>query len=106
MRLIMDEKVDRPNHSSDAGKDMSCEDFQDRMPELMGGDIYSHEHLKTCTRCSALLEDLQAIADAARAFMQDRDYEPSDALWTKIESKMGADDLGTDSHPPLSEPAS
>jgi hypothetical protein len=88
----MDETTDRPNKSSHASEGMSCEQFQGQMAELMGGDIYSHEHLKTCRRCSALLQELQDIADAARIFMHGEDYEPPDELWRKIKSKMGSDD--------------
>jgi len=105
MRLIMDERTDRPNHSSDAGEDMSCEEFQGQMAELMGGDIYSHEHLKACQRCSALLQELQDIADAAKRFLKGGDYEPSDELWRKIESKMGLDDHSRNGHVPPTEPA-
>ena len=93
MRLIMDERTDRPNYVNHAGDDMSCEQFQDKMPGLMAGDedIHLHSHLKTCRRCSALLEELEEIAVWAKALIKP-DIEPSDTLWANIQKQMAQPD--------------
>ncbi len=67
---------------------MSCEEFQAQMPELIGSgeDASAHPHLKNCDRCRALLADLQTIADAARELFPS--VEPPDEVWTNIESAL------------------
>lgn len=67
---------------------MSCEEFQDRLPELIGSgeDIATHPHLKNCELCRALLADLEAIAEAARQLLPI--VEPPDDLWKHIESAL------------------
>jgi hypothetical protein len=67
---------------------MSCADFQDRMAELIGTgeDLTAHPHLKDCGDCSALLAELQTIADAARQLFPS--VEPPDELWQNIESAI------------------
>jgi hypothetical protein len=67
---------------------MSCEDFQGQMAELIGSgeDLSKHPHLQTCTRCRALLNELETIAEAARQLFPVED--PSDALWDKLESAI------------------
>ncbi len=67
---------------------MSCEEFQAQMSELIGSgeDASAHPHLKSCDRCRALLADLQTIADAARELFPS--VEPPDAVWANIESAL------------------
>jgi hypothetical protein len=67
---------------------MSCTDFQDRMAELIGSgeDLSAHPHLKDCADCSALLAELQTIADAARQLFPS--VEPPDEVWAHIESAI------------------
>ena len=67
-------------------RNMSCEEFQAQMPELIGSgeDASAHPHLQTCDRCRALLADLQTIADAARQLFPS--VEPPDEVWANIES--------------------
>ena len=67
---------------------MSCEDFQDQMAELIGSgeDLSTHPHLQTCTRCRALLSELETIAEAARQLFPVVD--PPDTLWDKLESAI------------------
>jgi hypothetical protein len=72
---------------------LTCEEFQAQMPELMGGRIRDHEHLKTCARCQALLEELEYIASIAGELMQPV-YEPGDEVWKRI-----TDSLEQDGHP-------
>jgi len=57
--------------ASDSENDTrSCEDFQEKLPDLMQAreELYRDPHLKTCERCRALLIELEQIADAARRF--------------------------------------
>lgn len=83
--------------NDDANK-LSCEAFQAQLPELIGSgeSIASHPHLKNCELCSALLADLETIAEAARQLFPI--VEPPDDLWEHIdsairnESKAGDDD--------------
>lgn len=67
---------------------MSCEEFQARLPELIGSgeNASEHEHIQTCELCRALLADLETIAEAARQLFPV--VEPPDNLWEQIESKI------------------
>ncbi len=68
--------------------EMSCEEFQSQLADLIGSgeDISNHPHIKSCPRCSALLADLQTIADAARQLLPVE--PPEDDLWQRIESAI------------------
>jgi len=81
---------------------MDCADFQEKLPEMfasgadsLSGDPTLLEHLKTCENCSALVRDLQYIADQARQLLEPT-HEPSDSLWDKIRKEMAADPLPVD----------
>ena len=80
------------------GRYMTCEEFTAGMAELVasGEDIFSHPHVKSCSVHRALLEDLEAIAAAARQLLPDVD--PSDGIWEKIKSELepGGAHLGLD----------
>ncbi|MFZ1085573.1 MAG: hypothetical protein WAN35_11450 [Terracidiphilus sp.] len=67
---------------------MACEQFQARLPELIGSGkkLDGHPHLRNCPRCRALLADLETIAEAARQLFPPA--EPPDALWLQIESAL------------------
>lgn len=67
---------------------MSCEEFQDKLPDLIGsgGKASDHPHIQSCELCRALLADLETIAEAARQLFPT--VEPPDKLWEKIESKI------------------
>ena len=69
-------------------KNMTCEEFQDRMPELIasGQDASAHPHVQECALCRALLQDLETIAEAARQLFPVED--PPDRLWDQIESAI------------------
>jgi hypothetical protein len=73
--------------TGDDGK-MSCADFQAQLPELIGSgvDVSNHPHLATCDRCSALLAELETIAEAARQLFPS--VEPPDEVWQQIESAI------------------
>jgi hypothetical protein len=67
---------------------MSCEEFQSQLPELIGsGKIdANHPHLKDCDLCQALLADLETIAEAARQLFPVEDPPP--LVWEKIETAL------------------
>ena len=72
----------------DGKNTMSCAEFQDRMPELIGSGEKAahHPHIQTCELCRALLADLETIAEAARQLFPIE--EPPDELWEQIEIKI------------------
>ena len=74
---------------------LTCEQFQSQLPELIGSGagISTHPHLRSCELCSALLADLETIAEAARQLLPVE--EPPDALWAQIESAI----LTEEGHP-------
>lgn len=79
---------------------MSCEEFQQILPEL--GDSYSPEqehHLKTCPHCSGLVAELSAIAREALLLAQDED--PSPRVWNRIEIALRQEGLIRDQRPAL-----
>jgi hypothetical protein len=71
---------------------VSCEEFQSHLPELIGSgeDVSQHPHLLGCELCRALLTDLELIADAARQLLPVED--PPDRLWAQIESAIREED--------------
>jgi hypothetical protein len=69
-------------------RNMTCEEFQAHMPELIGAgeDASAHPHVQNCALCRALLQDLETIAEAARQLFPVED--PPDRLWKQIESAI------------------
>ncbi len=85
------------NNNSKSHAHVSCADFQEQLPDLFaaGGngmpeDPDLREHLKTCENCSALVRDLQYIADQASMLLQPT-HEPSDNVWKKIQAEMDSE---------------
>jgi hypothetical protein len=74
-------------------KIMSCEEFQAKLPELIGTgeSIADNPHVQTCDLCRALLADLETIAEAARQLFPIE--EPPDELWQIIESKLKSEQI-------------
>ena len=72
----------------DDPKNMTCEEFQAHMPELIGAgeNAGEHPHVQNCALCRALLNDLETIAEAARQLFPVED--PPDHLWDQIESAI------------------
>lgn len=66
-------------------KNMSCQEFQAQLAELVGSgvDVSAHPHLQTCETCRALLRDLETIAEAARQLLPIE--QPKEDLWERIE---------------------
>ena len=81
---------------TDNPKEMTCEEFQAHMPELIGAgeDLSGHPHLQSCALCSALLQDLETIAEAARQLFPVED--PPDRLWEQIQTAIQEDKDGGD----------
>lgn len=73
---------------------ISCADFQAHLPELIasGVSLADDPHLKECELCRALLADLETIAEAARQLFPSVD--PSDKLWSQIESAIKSEPAG------------
>ncbi len=75
---------------------ITCADFQEQLPSLfatstdtLNEDPHLHAHLQACENCSALVRDLEYIADAARQLFEPQ--EPNDNLWAKIQHSMDSD---------------
>ena len=76
---------------------LSCAEFQEQLPDLFAAGANGRiedpdllEHLKTCENCSALVRDLQYIADQAKQLLQPT-HEPSDNVWRKIQESLASD---------------
>jgi hypothetical protein len=80
----------------DDPKNMTCEEFQAQMPDLIGTgqDISAHPHVQSCDLCRALLQDLESIAEAARQLFPVED--PPDRLWEQIESAIKHEEPNSD----------
>jgi hypothetical protein len=70
---------------------MTCDEFERVLPELEGGrNREQEEHLRTCSACSDLVSDLNAIEQQARLL---EDYEPSPRVWNAIEAALRQEGL-------------
>jgi hypothetical protein len=78
---------------------MNCTEFQALLPELIGSGIEfsSHPHYRECAHCQALMQDLEAIAEAARKLLPVED--PPEALWTQIEKAIEVEEALARSRP-------
>jgi hypothetical protein len=70
------------------GSTDDCAAFQDQLPSLFesGEDASKHPHLATCENCSALVRDLEYIAQQAKLLLPIHD--PSPAVWDNIQSAL------------------
>jgi hypothetical protein len=73
------------------GQSMTCKEFQDQLPGLFesGAPLKEQEHLKTCEQCSALVSDLEYIAQQAKLLLPIHD--PSPAVWENIQTSLASD---------------
>jgi len=94
MMIQMRDHIERPQEESDVSSAMTCEEFQDQLPGLVGRDIREHEHLRSCLRCNALLDDLEYIRDIAEGLLPS--YEPSDKVLEKLRKSIHETDGGED----------
>ena len=74
---------------------MSCEEFQAQLPDFFASgdkafteDSPLHKHLESCDLCSALVRDLQYIAEQAALLLKPAEEEPSDDVWKKIQESI------------------
>jgi predicted anti-sigma-YlaC factor YlaD len=67
---------------------MTCAEFQERLPELIGSgqSLAEHEHLKSCENCAALVRDLEYIAQQAKLLLPIHD--PAPAVWENIQTAL------------------
>jgi hypothetical protein len=71
---------------------MTCEEFERVLPELGSGhNIEQEEHLKSCSACSDLVADLNAISRQARGLQGSE--EPSPWVWNSIEVALRQEGL-------------
>jgi len=84
---------------------MTCADFQEKIPELFEThqDLSNQEHLKTCENCTALVRDLEYIAQQAKLLMPIHD--PSPGVWENIQSAIQSDPDKRDGKPSASQTA-
>jgi hypothetical protein len=83
---------------------MTCDEFERVLPELEGGhSSEQEEHLRICSSCSALVSDLNTIAENARLL---EDYEPGPQVWTSIEAALREEGLIRQPRPQLVPPNS
>jgi len=70
------------------GKQMTCDEFQQQLPELFesGIDLDKHAHLQSCDNCAALVRDLNYIAQQAKLLLPIQD--PSPKVWDNIKSAL------------------
>jgi hypothetical protein len=83
------------NGKSDRKKpSMGCAEFQERLPELFesGEDLSEDEHLQTCDNCSALVQDLEYIAQQAKLLLPIHD--PSPEVWDNIQTALKKETSG------------
>jgi len=84
---------------------MTCDEFERVLPELGSGhSIEQEEHLKSCSACSDLVADLNAISQQARTLRGSE--EPSPWVWNSIEVALRQEGLIRQPHPehPLLHP--
>jgi hypothetical protein len=83
-----------PKKNSGPPVTMSCAEFQEQLPDLFASGVPEdpalQAHLSTCDNCTALVRDLQYIADQARLLLEPT-HEPSDNVWSNIQSKLDAE---------------
>jgi len=78
-------------------KPLTCAEFQEKLPDMFAGEAGDireqpelRAHLATCTNCSALVRDLEYIAEQARLLLLPT-IDPSPDLWNQIQSKLNKD---------------
>jgi 4-hydroxy-3-methylbut-2-en-1-yl diphosphate synthase IspG/GcpE len=80
--------VAKKNESMTTHDTNDCAAFQEQLPELFesGADLKQQQHLKTCEQCSALVSDLEYIAQQAKLLLPIHD--PSPAVWENIQTSL------------------
>jgi len=71
---------------------MTCEEFEQVLPQLEGGHtMEQEEHLASCSACSDLVADLNAVSQQARLLQGSA--EPSTRVWNSIEIALRQEGL-------------
>jgi hypothetical protein len=71
---------------------MTCEEFERVLPELGSGhSIEQEKHLQSCSACSDLVADLNAISQQARLLQGSE--EPSPWVWNSLEVALREEGL-------------
>jgi hypothetical protein len=67
---------------------MNCQQFQDVLPHIVdsGGNGEEEAHLRSCTDCAIVVQDLRYIADQARLLLPLHD--PSPRVWQNIQRSL------------------
>ena len=80
-----------PSMKKTIGPSMSCAEFQNQLADLFesGVDLKEQEHLKSCGQCSALVRDLEYIAQQAKLLLPIHDPRP--AVWENIQTSLSGD---------------
>ena len=80
---------------------MTCKELERVLPELEGVRSFELEqHLRTCSACSELVSDLNAISEQGR-LLQTSAEELSPRVWASIESAMRQEGLIHEAQPQL-----
>ena len=72
---------------------MDCKKFQESLPYIIesGGEIEEEQHLRTCTACASLVQDLRYIAEQAKLLLPMHD--PNPRVWNNIERSLASQGL-------------
>jgi hypothetical protein len=78
---------------------MNCVEFERELPECIEGSPTPEQqaHLNSCSACSGLLLDLDAIASQAKFLSETED--PSPTVWTGLEARLRTEGLIRRSEP-------
>jgi hypothetical protein len=87
------------NNQAMMTSEQPCADFQEQLPDLFesGANLAQQDHLKTCEQCSALVRDLEYIAQQAKLLLPIHD--PSPAVWENIQTSLSSDKQNSGSRP-------
>jgi len=72
---------------------MNCVEFQRILPDILerSRNMEEETHLRSCTACSSLVSDLNAIAEQAR--LMQASEEPSPRVWNSLEIALRQEGL-------------
>jgi hypothetical protein len=78
------------------GTTIDCAVFQDQLPRLFESseDMSAQDHLKGCENCSALVRDLEYIAQQAKLLLPIHD--PSPEVWENIQTALNKEPSRTE----------
>jgi hypothetical protein len=79
---------------------ITCKDFMDRLDSWMGGNPPgdAEAHLRNCSNCRSLIEDLKAICTEASSWRTE-EVEVSPRIWTSLRSHLEQEGLIHENRP-------